>query len=148
MNYIVYTDGSCKPSINKASGAYIIRTKDTCVKIGYFSFPGKHILEAEMVAVKEAIKYLTESGRLTEEDTVKFFIDSLDTLKMYMAILRDKEVENRSKWAYIKDVEKAVREIRDTGAKIYFNKIDAHQDKFNTNKACDSLAKLALQYSG
>lgn len=48
MNYIIYTDGSCKPDMERAAYSYIIRTKKKCVKIGYASYDGRHILGAEI----------------------------------------------------------------------------------------------------
>lgn len=147
MNYIVYTDGSCRPEIGRAAYSYIIRTKKTCVNVGYSSYVGRHILEAEITAVREAIRYLVDNKRLTDGDTVKFFIDSLYTLKAYSCVLKGKELPSRVKPEIMDESRILVGQAVEAGAKLYFNKVNAHQDKFNTNKACDSLAKIALNYN-
>lgn len=147
MNYIIYTDGSCKPDMERAAYSYIIRTKKKCVKIGYASYAGRHILGAEISAVREAIRYLVSTKRLTNEDTVKFFIDSLFTLKAYSAIIKGFDLPEGVRPELVESARPIVKAAVDTGAKLYFNKVDAHQDEFNTNKVCDSLAKLALSYN-
>ena len=144
MIYIVYTDGSCRPEIGRAAYSYIIRTKTTCVNIKYSSYVGRHILEAEITAVKEAIKFLINNKILSEGDTIKFFIDSLYTLKAYNSVLKDKELPSNIKPEIMIEPRALVKKAVETGAKLYFNKVDAHQEEFNTNKACDSLAKIAL----
>lgn len=147
MNYIVYTDGSCKPDLGRAAYSYIIRTKKTCVRVGYSSYSGSHILEAEILAVREAIKFLVESNKLQNGDHVKFFIDSLLTLKAYSAVLKDKELPRNVKPELVAPAKPFIDQALAVGVKLYFNKVDAHQDKFNTNKVCDSLAKVALCYN-
>lgn len=147
MNYIIYTDGSCKPDVGKASYSYIIRTDKTCVKIAYSCYYGDHILDAEIAAVRESLRYMVENRRLNNGDKVKFFIDSLFTLKAYSALFKGEPLPDDVKPELVDSAIPILKDAMKTGAKFYFNKIDAHQDKFNTNKVCDCLAKLALTYS-
>lgn len=147
MDYIVYTDGSCRIDLRKASYSYIIRTKKTCVNVKYCSYAGECILDAEITAVREAISYLLESNRLVKGDSVKFFIDSLYALKAYDSVLKGKELPNKVKPELMETASILVKRVANMGIKLIFTKIDAHQTKFNTNKACDSLAKIALSYN-
>lgn len=143
MDYMIYTDGSCRSDRKKAASSYVIRTNNTYIHSDVHAFATVYILEAELLAIASAINYLIKSKHLTSNDTVTVCVDSME------AIRHCKEVYNNV-WTRTTSVTReltvAINKFKLTGATIRFKKVHAHKNAMNTNKFVDRLAKCGIKH--
>lgn len=143
MDYIIYTDGSCKEQTNRAASSYIIRTKSKFIKTDVCAFIGVYIFDAELKAVAMSLRELLNEVKLVCGDSVVVNIDSMDVIDYCRSVHDGKKVQYTSSY---KDLINSINSIRRAGARVRFRKVHAHKEEMNTNKFVDRLAKCGIKH--
>lgn len=143
MEYIIYTDGSCKEQANRAASSYIIRTKGKLIKVDVSAFIGVYIFDAELNAVSMALKALIKEVSLNKGDSIVVNIDSMDVIDYCRSIHDGRKVQYTRSF---RDLSSSISTIKKNNVNIRFKKVHAHKDGMNTNKFVDRLAKCGVKH--
>ena len=147
MVYKVYTDGSVKKQ-DMMGFSFVIVTSDKFITMKQFKTKGSAPTKAEIIAVGMAAEYLLNSNnvKLTDKDSVNFYIDSYETIDY----LSNKENNELFKNTRDKRILLANDKITELTAKcpVTYKKVWAHSGRCsNGNYLADRLVKYALASS-
>lgn len=145
MEYYVNTDGSCRVDLNKAGASCIILTKKKYIHAECAAITSTYALEAELYGIIMCMKYMKENVELSSEDSITLSVDSVKALRMCNAII-DVEDNEDFKTPFYQPTREAIENILETGVQLFFKKVKAHKDGFNTNKVADRLSKVAITH--
>lgn len=145
MEYYVNTDGSCRVDLNKAGASCIILTKKKYIHAECAAITSTYALEAELYGIIMCMKYMKDNVELSSEDSITLSVDSVKALRMCNAII-DGEDNEDFKTPFYQPTREAIENILETGVQLFFEKVKAHKDGFNTNKVADRLSKVAITH--
>lgn len=137
MVYKVYTDGSYLQSSNSSGLAFIIRTVEDLIAIGYSPVQDTSIHTIEAKAVDYALNYLYLTNMLNEGDEVHLCTDRK------LLIQRQAEIQNNN-LIRVKNIDiivsKKIQYLLSLGIKIKWVHVVSHSEQRNSNVHVDRLA--------